>query len=135
MMTSSPWLRVSHAVAVVSLLACCLAFAHKATSKRADDARKSYALIFGTVFDSRNHIAPGIKVKIRRAKDKKAKWDLVSDRQGEFAQRFSAGAEDYVVWADLKDKTAAAKTEVKVHVDGDERQDIALHIPASAKSN
>jgi len=35
---------------------------------------------------------------------------------------------DYLVWADLKDVQAAKKTEVKVRVEKDERQDIALHL-------
>jgi hypothetical protein len=88
---------------------------------------KPYALIFGTVFNSEQHAVAGVKVKIRRATDKKAKWELISDRRGEFAQRLPAEPMDYVVWADLKDRQAAHKTEVKVHIEKEERQDIALH--------
>jgi len=61
-----------------------------------------YALIFGTVWDAQSRPAYGVPVKIRLADKKKAKWELISDRRGEFAQRVPAGAADYVVWADLK---------------------------------
>lgn len=87
-----------------------------------------YALIFGTVFDARQHPVAGVKIKIRRADQKKAKWELVSDHRGEFAQRVPAGTADYVIRPDLKDKQAAENAEVKVHIEKDERQDIALHL-------
>jgi len=64
---------------------------------------KHYALIFGTVYDPDGHPLYGVKVKIRRSSEKKAKWELYSDHQGEFAQRVPAGKSDYIVWADLKD--------------------------------
>ncbi len=88
----------------------------------------NYALIFGTVFDTQQHPVPGVKIKIRRADQKKAKWELISDRRGEFAQRVPAGTADYVVRPELKDKQAAEKAEVRVHIEKDERQDIALHL-------
>jgi Carboxypeptidase regulatory-like domain len=87
-----------------------------------------YALIFGTVFDAQQHPVPGVKIKIRRADQKKAKWELISDRRGEFAQRLPAGTADYVIRPELKDKQAAEKAEVKVHIEKDERQDIAVHL-------
>jgi hypothetical protein len=76
----------------------------------------------------------GVKVKIRRADQKKAHWELYSDHHGEFAQRVPPGPADYLVWADLKGyKSASGKEfhqdeEVKVHVDKDERQDLGLHL-------
>jgi hypothetical protein len=90
-------------------------------------APKPYALIFGTVWTPGNREAPGVRVKIRRADDKKARWEVISNSQGEFAQRVPAGTADYVVWAETKGyKTPAAET--KVHVVNDERQDIGLHL-------
>jgi hypothetical protein len=89
--------------------------------------KQPYALIFGTVFGPDARPLPGVKVKIRRETDKKP-VELVSDARGEFAHRFPAGTADYTIWADLKDKQAAQKTEVKVHVDNDERQDVTLHL-------
>jgi hypothetical protein len=41
-----------------------------------------------------------VRVKIRRADQKQAHWELYSDHQGEFAQRVPAGAADYLVWAE-----------------------------------
>jgi hypothetical protein len=91
------------------------------------DAPKPYALIFGTVWTPGNREAPGVRVKIRQADEKKARWELVSNSQGEFAQRVPVGPADYVVWAETKGhKTPAAET--KVHVVNDERQDIGLHL-------
>jgi hypothetical protein len=93
-----------------------------------------YALIFGTVWGPDSRAVYGITVKIRRASDKKAKWEVYSDHFGEFAQRVPAGQADYVVWADLKGvKTTYGyplhlAEEVPVHVEYDERVDIGLHL-------
>lgn len=87
-----------------------------------------YALIFGTVWSPQNLPAAGVKVKIRRATDKKAKWELISDRRGEFAQRVPAGAADYVIWADVKTPKGQPRPEAKVHVDNEERVDVSLHL-------
>jgi hypothetical protein len=93
-----------------------------------------YALIFGTVWGPDDHPVYGVKVKIRRADQKKAHWELYSDHHGEFAQRLPAGPADYLVWADLKGyKSSNGKElhqdgEVKVHVDNDEREDVGLHL-------
>src|ERR1700758_2814984 len=98
------------------------------------DPRKPYALIFGTVWGPNDRPVYGVHVKIRRADQKKAKWELYSDHQGEFAQRVPAGKADYIVWTDLKGfkflngSKLLAGEEVTVHVEGDERQDIGLHL-------
>ena len=95
---------------------------------------KPYALIFGTVWGPDDHPIYGVTVKIRRAKDKKAKWQLFSDHNGEFAQRVPPGESDYILWADLKGyKPADGKPlrlvqEVTVHVYNDEREDTGLHL-------
>lgn len=100
--------------------------ADKEQEKRAD-IRKDYALIFGTVWNKENRPAYGVRVKIRRVEQKNAKWELISNHSGEFAQRVPAGTADYVVWAELpKHKGPIAET--KVHIDNDERTDIGLHL-------
>jgi hypothetical protein len=95
---------------------------------------KPYALIAGTVWGPDDRPVYGVTVKIRRAKDKKAKWEVYSDHMGEFAQRVPAGESDYILWADLKHfKPADGKPlrlvqEVTVHIYNDEREDTGLHL-------
>ena len=100
---------------------------------------KPYALIAGTVWGPDDHPVYGVKVKIRRAKDKpnKARWELYSDHIGEFAQRVPAGETDYILWVDPKDlkdfKTKDGTPlrlvqEVTVHIYNDERADTGLHL-------
>lgn len=107
---------------------------HVAHAQKQPKPGQPYALIFGTVWGPNDRPVYGVKVKIRRVQDKKAKWELLSDHQGEFAQRLPAGKADYVVWADLKDFKAAdgailhSGQDVTVHVASDERVDIGLHL-------
>jgi len=95
---------------------------------------KPYALIFGTVWAPDNRPVYGVKVKCRRANEKKVRWELYSDHSGEFAIRVPAGKLDYVVFADMKDfksldgKHFQAPPEVTVHIENDERTDIGLHL-------
>ncbi len=91
-------------------------------------ARKDYALIYGTVWGPGDHPVAGVPISIRRASDKKAKWQQVSDRSGEFAQRVPVGSQDYIVQADIKMPKGQPKPEVTVHIDNDERKDISLHL-------
>ena len=109
--------------------------AYGATQKT--DPRKPYALIFGTVWGPDSRPVYGVKVKIRPADKKKAKWELYSNHQGEFAQRVPAGQADYIVWVDTKDlkklksgtgKELQPSPELTVHIAGDERQDIGVHL-------
>ena len=98
------------------------------------DPRKPYALIFGTVWGPDDRPVYGVKVKIRRSDQKRAKWELYSNHSGEFAQRLPAGKADYVVWADTKGlkllngNKLDPGSEVTVHIESDERADIGLHL-------
>ena len=94
---------------------------------------KPYAVIFGTVWGPDDHPVYGVKIKIRREDEKKARWELYSDHNGQFAQHVPAGKRDYVIWADLKghkfgNGNQSQGEEVKVHVEGDERVDTGLHL-------
>ena len=95
---------------------------------------KPYALIAGTVWGPDDRPVFGVTVKIRRAKDKKAKWEVYSDHMGEFAQRVPAGESDYILSADLKrfkpsdGKALRLVQEVTVHIYNDEREDTGLHL-------
>jgi len=101
-------------------------------AQRSDD--KPYALIAGTVWGPDDRPVYGVPVKIRRAKDKRPKWEVYSDHHGEFAQRVPAGESDYILTADLKHVKSAdgqplhLVQEVTVHVYGDEREDTGLHL-------
>jgi hypothetical protein len=98
------------------------------------DPRKSYALIVGTVWGPDDRPVYGVKVKIRRADQKTAKWELYSNHTGEFAQRLPAGKASYVVWADTKGlkplngKKIGSGSEVTVQIESEERMDIGLHL-------
>ena len=126
------------ATARVPLLGLCILILLPAFSSpdnlRAAQKEKPYALIFGTVWGPDNRPVYGVPVKIRRAKDKKPKWEVYSDHHGEFAQRVPAGEADYFLSADLKHvKTPDGKPlrlaqEVTVHVYGEEREDTGLHL-------
>jgi hypothetical protein len=94
---------------------------------------KPYALIVGTVWGPDNRPVYGVPVQIRRAKDKKPKWEVYSDHHGEFAQRLPAGESDYILTADLKhvkspDGKPLHAQSVTVHIYGEERQDVGVHL-------
>ena len=111
----------------VILVAMSLAVA-AAGDDRAAKEKKPYALLYGTVWGADQRPLAGVPVKIRRTDQKKAKWDLVSNSSGEFAQRVPAGTADYVVTAEIKQKKGLQHVETKVHVENDERVDFGLHL-------
>ena len=92
------------------------------------------AVIFGTVWGPQDTALPNVKVKIRRADDKKARWERYSNRRGEFEVVLPAGKQDYVIWADTKGyklpdgKHLQVSPEVTVHVENNEREDTGLHL-------
>ncbi|MFL6437578.1 MAG: hypothetical protein ACJ71Q_08365 [Terriglobales bacterium] len=113
------------------LLAILLLVAASSSNARADSkshAHDPYALLFGTVFGPNDRPLYGVKVKIRRADQKRPKWELVSNHEGEFAQRVPAGKADYIVSVDAKIPKGQPKPELTVHVDNDERKDFVLHL-------
>ena len=104
-----------------------------AAQASANKSDKPYALIFGTVWGPDDRPVYGIKIKVRRENDHKARWEQISNHSGEFAQRVPAGKGDYVISADLKGvKTTDGKQlqaeDVKVHIENDERADMGLHL-------
>jgi|ERR1051326_5319856 len=93
-----------------------------------------HAVIFGTVWGPDDRALSGVEVKVRRAAEKKARWDLHSNRRGEFEIAVPAGKADYIVWAVTKDyklpdgRHLQSSPEVTVHIDNDERADTGLHL-------
>jgi hypothetical protein len=118
---------------VAILVGCLSTLTVAQQSTKAQDPRKDYALIFGTVWTPQNQPAYGIPIKIRRADEKKARWELMSDHSGEFAQRVPVGKQDYVVWADIKAPKGVEKPQVTAHVESDERVDVFLHLTEQHK--
>jgi len=84
------------------------------------DAKKGKAipsfLIIGTVFDEHALSFPGVQVRIRRAGEKKYKWETQTDSRGEFAVRVPPG-HDYEVSVHIKkyrDQTKNVDSKVDV---------------------
>jgi len=92
------------------------------------------ALIFGTVWGPDDHALAGVRVKIRKAEEKKTRWEIICNRRGEFEQEVPFGKQDYVIWADVKGyklpngKRLRPSPEVTVHIEGNERADTGLHL-------
>jgi Carboxypeptidase regulatory-like domain len=92
------------------------------------------ALIFGTVWGPDDRPLAGVTVKIRRAGEKKARWEVYSNRRGEFEQEVPPGKQDYVIWADVKGyklqngRHLQPSPEVTVHIESNERADTGLHL-------
>lgn len=89
---------------------------------------EDFALIYATVYGPSKLGMYGIAVKVRRANEKKPRWQGTSDHAGEVAFRVPVGPGDYVVWADVKTPKGHAPPETKVHVEGNERVDVSLHL-------
>ncbi len=119
-------------IAALGLLV--LVFSSPALYSASGGKKQLYALIAGTVWGPDDRPIYGVTVRIRRANDKKAKWEVYSDHSGEFAQRVPVGEADYIVWADLKGfkppdgQPLHLVQPVTVHVYYDERQDTGLHL-------
>ena len=63
---------------------------------RPQSSSKSHAhdfLIFATVFTSHGFALPGARVRVRRADEKKFRWEAMSDHQGELGIRVPQDAE------------------------------------------
>ena len=101
---------------------------------------KPYALIFGTAYGPDDRPLYGVKITIRPQAKKHPSWDLMSDHRGEFAQRVPPGPGDYLVRGEAEyaprgddgkvqlSKKKRLKGDAKVHVEGEERLDISVHL-------
>jgi hypothetical protein len=95
---------------------------------------KNSAVIFGTVWGPDDRPVHGVTVKIRRARDKRARWEVYSNGLGEFEQLVPAGKETYVIWADTHGlKTRDGKhlqpgQQVTVEIVDRERVNTGVHL-------
>ena len=76
------------ALAVLASLAGASAAAPQEKKKRPPEV-----VIVGTVFTEKGFSLPGATIRITRVGDRKARWDAVSDRRGEFGVRVPQGKE------------------------------------------
>lgn len=120
---------------VRAVVSCLLLFLSSNALLQARDRSQpsGYAVIFGTVWGPDDQPVPGMKVKIRRAEDKKTRGEKYSNRLGEFEFLVPAGKQDYVIWADTKsfklpNGGRLQGPEVTVHVESTEREDTGLHL-------
>jgi hypothetical protein len=126
--------RIYAGVTVFVCLACAAAQSAGERKDNQGKLEKPYALIFGTVWGPDSRPVYGVKVKMRRASEKKARWEMYSDHHGEFAQRVPAGKADYVLWVDFKGVKVVDGRELRpgeeasVHIEFDERVDTSLHL-------
>jgi hypothetical protein len=127
------------ALGVVPTLLCGIgiALAQEAPKKPAAPSHHElapYAVIFCTVWDPDSHPVYGVHVQLRRASEKKFRWEAYSDHRGEVAFRVPPGKVDYELAADprslkaLKGKGLTNREPVKVHVEYDEQVDTGLHL-------
>ena len=112
----------------------------KEQDKKKQPKEKPYGLIFGTAYGPDDRPLYGVKITVRReGKDHKT-WELVSDHRGEFAQRVPVEASDYLIKGEAEYAPAGAdgkpqlskkkklRGETRVHIEGEERQDIGIHL-------
>jgi hypothetical protein len=101
-----PYLRFGHPnfmrpmvtlLALVCALICTTGAVSVSTSARpGQNQSTSHAhdfVIFATVFTEHGFALPGARVRVRRADEKKYRWEAMSDRRGELGIRVKQGAE------------------------------------------
>ena len=127
----------------------CVAALAAGFSQSSNKPKREYALLLVTVYGADGRPVYGADVKVRRAGEKKVRWEGPSNHSGEFAQRIPIGPAEYIIWVHLKDKKEeaaaleAAEREpahsysegavnggsaVKIQVEKDEAIDIGLHL-------
>lgn len=82
-------------------------------------------ILYGNVFTADGHLFQGADVHVRRATDKRPKWEATSDRRGEFAIRVPPGS-DYVI--EVKAKGFVTQQQTVTAQTG--RQDLVFHMAA-----
>ncbi len=103
-------------------------FSTATAAPSASAAAGGYALIFGTVWSADNHPVYGVHIKVRRANEKKFRWEATSDHRGEFGIRLPAAKADYILVPDVKMPNGQPAPTQAIHVDEDERVDIGVHL-------
>ncbi|MCL4523600.1 MAG: carboxypeptidase-like regulatory domain-containing protein [Acidobacteria bacterium] len=75
--------------------------ASAANAQQEKPKRPPEVVITGTVFDERGFSLAGVRLRVNRVGERKARWEAMSDRRGEFGVRVPQGVE-YEVRASAK---------------------------------
>jgi hypothetical protein len=65
---------------------------------------------------------------LRRAGEKKFRWEAWSNHRGEFGIRVPAGRGEYILVPEQKHARSQPPPETRIQVEGDERVDIGVHL-------
>ena len=79
------------------------------SSKHSRNSHANDFLIIGTVFTDKAYAFPGVHLRVRRATEKKFRWETYTNSRGEFAIRVPQGAE-YEIVVVVKGFTDQSKT-------------------------
>lgn len=128
----------------VVLCLVCLFFSYSLFAEKNKDLRKHFGLIFGTAWGPDDRGLYGVKIEIHPVGQKHPHWELMSDHRGEFALRVPPGPGDYLVTGEVEivpvvdgvqQKKMKLKAEKTVHILGEEREDVGLHLEKTAPAN
>lgn len=86
-------------------------------------------LIHGTVFNDKALSAPGVQLRIRRAGDKKYRWESQTNSRGEFAVRVPQGSDYEMV---VRAKGFAAQTRTVDAKNGGNEQNVVFRMQRAA---
>lgn len=107
--------------------------AESGTKGSSKNKAKPGFLIVGTVFDERALSFAGVQVRIRRANEKKFRWETYTNTRGEFAVRVPEGF-DYEVVVRAKHYQDQAKSVTTNNGDVQQRLSIKLEPASPAKT-
>jgi hypothetical protein len=121
-----PLMLLALAVAVTGLAAPSSALPEppRAAAEPQQKPRYDDCILYGNVFTQDGHLLQDADVHVRRATDKKPKWEATSDRRGEFAVRVPPGP-DYVI--EVKAKGFVTQTQT-ITSQASARLDLVFHM-------
>ena len=124
------WMQTLRTIALTGLLIG-LALAAVVPNSTAARDKQSAApfIVFASVFNESGFAVEGAEARLRRAGEKKDRWQARSDRRGEFAMRVPPGAE-YELTVSAKGYRSETQ---KVDARQTNRVDLTLHLVTASK--
>jgi hypothetical protein len=92
------------------------------SSRKSKHSQADDLLIHGTVFNERGLAVQGVKLRIRRADQKKPRWEAYTNSRGEFAVRVPKGP-DYEIAAESKGFAKQSQA-----INGQSEDSVVLHM-------